>query len=93
MSILAQTERCLGPFSTNPTTFTKEFKYLTHSYDLSSSLTPGKKKRICKQLRAMLMPSIDRRYQPTQLVLTWSPKLTQDGAVRAILQGAGFILI
>lgn len=55
MSNLAYIERCLGSFSTHLTTFTKEFEYLTQSYNLtwhdiyvflSCSLTPEEKEHI-----------------------------------------------
>lgn len=51
----AQIERHLRSFPTDPTTFTKEFEYLTQSYDLtwhhiyiilSSSLNPEEKEHI-----------------------------------------------
>lgn len=55
MSHLSQIEKRLDPFSTDPTTFIKEFEYLTQSYDmtwhyiyviLSFSLTPKEKEHI-----------------------------------------------
>ena len=35
LSDLSQIEKCLGPFSSDPDTYLKEFKYLTQSYDLT----------------------------------------------------------
>lgn len=35
MSDLSQIEKRLGSFSTDPTTYTKEFEYLTQSYNLT----------------------------------------------------------
>lgn len=32
---LSQIETCLGSFTSDPTTYTKEFQYLTHSYNLT----------------------------------------------------------
>ena len=55
LSDLSQIEKCLGPFSSDPDTYLKEFKYLTHSYDLtwhdiyillSSILLPEEKERV-----------------------------------------------
>lgn len=54
LSDLSQIEKRLGSFSTNPTAFIKEFRYLSQAYDLtwhdihvilSSTLTSDERKR------------------------------------------------
>nr|XP_039325174.1 uncharacterized protein LOC120363979 [Saimiri boliviensis boliviensis] len=61
LSDLSAIQKRLGSFSTNPTAYTKDFRYLTQAYDLtshdtyvilSSTLTPDERDRILTAARA-----------------------------------------
>ena len=67
LSDLSQIKKRLGSFSSDPDTYLKEFKYLTHSYDLtwhdiytrlSSTLLLEEEEQVCQASQAHAMKYI-----------------------------------
>ncbi|KAL0605159.1 putative uncharacterized protein C8orf44 [Plecturocebus cupreus] len=88
LSDLSAIEKRLGSFSTNPTAYIKEFRYLTKAYDLtwhdtfailSSTLTPDERDRIFTAARE----------HANQVHLTdRSPRPTLTGIIRTVKMAA-----